>query len=149
MDLHDAHDHFLIPKESHPETQCNSSLPPPSQEQECKGDAIVPTSSETSQPYYPMLYPAYFPPFFPVTFPMWAGPANNQEVHKVLKPQAVHCKNTINVNELVGMSRLSLGDSSLSLTHFQGSSRKSAFHAKAVPGSSAMSSSSSPVPAAL
>ena len=61
----------------------------------------------------------------------------------MLKPTAVHSKSPINVDELVGMSKLSLGDSvgdsgpsSLSLKLLEGPSRRSAFQATPPCGSS-------------
>lgn len=74
------------------------------------------------------------------------------ETHEVLKPTAVHSKSPINVDELVGMSKLSLGESighagpsSLTLKLLEGSSRQSAFHANPASGSSSMNSSGSPI----
>jgi len=56
--------------------------------------------------------------------------------HEIVKPVAVHSKNPINVDELVGMSKLSIGESgqetvstSLSLNLLGGQNRQSAFHA--------------------
>ncbi|MBA0563785.1 hypothetical protein Golob_008748 [Gossypium lobatum] len=69
------------------------------------------------------------------------------DTHEVVKPTAVHSKSPINVDELVGMSKLSLGESigdngpsSLSLK-LDGSSRQSAFHANP----SSRNSSGSPI----
>lgn len=75
-----------------------------------------------------------------------------KDTHEVLKPTAVHSKSPINVDELVGMSKLSLGESigdsgssSLSLK-LDGSSRQSAFHANpASSGNSSMDSSGNPI----
>ncbi|GMI95656.1 MYB hypocotyl elongation-related, KUODA1 (Chinese for enlarge or expand) [Hibiscus trionum] len=101
----------------------------------------VPQKSESSQPCYPVVYTAYFPPFFPYSFPYWMGyntEPTKKDTHEVVKPTAVHSKSPINVDELVGMSKLSLGEtigdngsSSLSLK-LDGSSRQSAFHANLV-----------------
>ncbi|CAN4127664.1 unnamed protein product [Withania somnifera] len=92
---------------------------------------------------------------FPMPYPCWPGytaePAK-AETHEVLKPTAVHSKSPINVDELVGMSKLSLGESigdakppSLSLKLVEGSSRQSAFHANPSSGSSGMNSSHNPI----
>ncbi|KAG2244942.1 hypothetical protein Bca4012_014328 [Brassica carinata] len=91
---------------------------------------------------FPVLYPAYFPPFYSFPFPVWPAayvtePAK-EESHKILRPTAVHSKAApINVDQLLGMSKLSLKESSqngvseqsLSLKLVGGSaSRQSAFH---------------------
>ncbi|KAF8096801.1 hypothetical protein N665_0301s0045 [Sinapis alba] len=97
---------------------------------------------------FPVLYPAYFSPFYSLPFPVWPAayvtePA--QEVtHEILRPTAVHSKAApINVDQLLGMSKLSLGESSqngvpeqsLSLKLIGGSaSRQSAFHPNPVSG---------------
>lgn len=111
--------------------------------------------TDTPQTYYPVVYPTFASPFYPFPTPFWTGhvPEPPKEAHEVVKPTAVHSKSPINVDELVGMSKLSLGEtigsgekSTLSLKLLQGSSRQSAFHAK--PGSSSSdmnSSSSSPI----
>ncbi|KAJ7952542.1 transcription factor MYB1R1 [Quillaja saponaria] len=102
--------------------------------------------SSQSQSSYPVIYPACYSPFFPFPLPMWSGyttaPAK-MDKHQVLKPTAVHSKSLINVDELVGMSKLSLGESvgdsgpsSLSLKLLEGSSRQSAFHANPASGGS-------------
>lgn len=62
------------------------------------------------------MFPAYVSPFIPVAVPFWPGsgpgpqPAATAkaESHEVLKPTAVHSKSPINVDELVGLSKLSL-----------------------------------------
>lgn len=117
----------------------------------------VPPKPDSSQSCYPVIYPAYFSPFFPFSLPFWSGHGNStetnkKETHEVLKPTAVHSKSPINVDELVGMSKLSLGESighsgpsSLSLKLLEGSSRQSAFHANPDSGSSNMNSSGSPI----
>ncbi|KAE8689491.1 hypothetical protein F3Y22_tig00110937pilonHSYRG00119 [Hibiscus syriacus] len=108
---------------------------------------------ESSQPFYPVVYPTYFPPFFPYSFPYWMGynTEPTKDTHEVVKPMAVHSKSSINVDELVGMSKLSLGEtigdvgSSLSLK-LDGSSRQSAFHANPASSSkSSMDSSGNPI----
>ncbi|KAJ4900018.1 myb-like transcription factor family protein [Raphanus sativus] len=91
---------------------------------------------------FPVLYPAYFSPFYSFPFPVWPAayvtePAK-EEAHEILRPTAVHSKAApINVDQLLGMSKLSLKESSqngvleqsLSLKLVGGSaSRQSAFH---------------------
>ncbi|XP_044485408.1 transcription factor MYBS3-like [Mangifera indica] len=110
---------------------------------------------ESSEPSFPVIYPAYVSPFFPFSFPFWPGyntELSRKETHEVLKPTAVHSKSPINVDELVGMSKLCLGESigqtgpsTLSLKLLEGSSRQSAFHAKPAADNSGMNSSSSPI----
>ncbi|KAK4260356.1 hypothetical protein QN277_003483 [Acacia crassicarpa] len=143
------------------EAECNNNpLPdPPALDEECEsmdstnsndGEfASMKTDSTQSQAQssYPVVYPAYFSPVFPFPMPYWSGympePSKKEETHEVLKPTAVHSKNPINVDELVGMSKLSLGDSigdsgpsSLSLNLRKGPSRQSAFHATPACGNS-------------
>lgn len=154
------------------EAQSNNQLPaplPPALEEECEsmestnlneGDPAPPVPKpDLTQPSYPVIYPAaaaYFPPFIPISFPLWPGyspePTKTEEAHEVLKPTAVHSKTPINVDELIGISKLSLGEprgnagpSSLSLNLLDGSSRQSAFHANT--GSGGSTNSSSPVQA--
>ncbi|XVF10876.1 hypothetical protein REPUB_Repub07fG0221000 [Reevesia pubescens] len=150
---------------NHPqaETQSNDPMPipPPLDEEDESMDSnnsndeeTVPPKLESSQPCYPVVYPAYFPPFFPFSFPYWMGyntEPTKKDAHEVVKPTAVHSKSPINVDELVGMSKLSLGESigdsspsSLSLK-LDGSSRQSAFHANPASGNSSMNSSGSPI----
>ncbi|GAV77997.1 Myb_DNA-binding domain-containing protein [Cephalotus follicularis] len=156
---------FLSASHPHAETQSNNSLPaPPALEEECESmDSTnsndgepAPPKPDSSQSSYPVVYPAYISPFFPFSVPFWPGysaePTKKEETHEVLKPTAVHSKSPINVDELVGMSKLSLGDpighaapSSLSLKLVEGSSRQSAFHANPVSGSSSMKTSGSAI----
>ncbi|XP_057977042.1 transcription factor KUA1 [Malania oleifera] len=147
------------------ETQSNNPLPPaaPALDEECEsmessnsneGEPVLPKPDD-AQGCYPVVFPAYVSPFFPLPFPFWSGyssePAKT-ETHEVLKPTAIHSKSPINVDELVGMSKLSLGDSltdagpsSLSLKLLEGSTRQSAFHANSASGGSTMNSSGSPI----
>ncbi|XP_076943322.1 transcription factor MYBS3-like [Bidens hawaiensis] len=107
---------------------------------------VDPTSAplylEPSQYLYPVMFPAYVPSLIPVAIPYWPGPGSGQdhgcsskaESHEVLKPTAVHSKNPINVDDLVGMSKLTLGESigegaPSSLKVVGGLSGQSAFHA--------------------
>lgn len=102
----------------------------------------APLSLEGSQCLYPVMFPAYIPQLVPVAIPYWPGPGSGQvqsssaktETHEILKPTAVHSKSPINVDDLVGMSKLTLGESigdgaptSLKLVG-GGLSRQSAFH---------------------
>ncbi|TYI52423.1 hypothetical protein E1A91_D12G247000v1 [Gossypium mustelinum] len=147
---------------NHPldETQSTDPLPiPPPLDEEDEsmdsnnsndGEPVPHPTSEISEPCYPVVYPAYFPPFYPFSFPYWMGyntEPTKTDTHEVVKPTAVHSKSPINVDELVGMSKLSLGESigdngpsSLSLK-LDGSSRQSAFHANP----SSRNSSGSPI----
>ncbi|XP_021893657.1 transcription factor KUA1 [Carica papaya] len=114
--------HDLTPNIAPVETQSSNPLPPPpALDEECESmDSTnsndgepVPPKQDNSQSCYPVIYPAYFSPYFPFSFPFWPGyntePAK-KETHEVLRPTAVHSKSPINVDELVGMSKLSLGD---------------------------------------
>ncbi|KAG8476102.1 hypothetical protein CXB51_032882 [Gossypium anomalum] len=142
------------------ETQRTDQLPiPPPLDEEDEsmdsnnsndGEPVPHPTSEISEPCYPVVYPAYCPPFYPFSFPYWIGyntEPTKTDMHEVVKPTAVHSKSPINVDELVGMSKLSLGESigdngpsSLSLK-LDGSSRQSAFHANP----SSRNSSGSPI----
>lgn len=162
-----ASQEFLTVNDLQVETQTDSPDPlpaPPPLDEECESmdsnnsneaEAVPPNPKpDSSQSFYPVMYPAYFPPFFPFSFPLWSGyggEPSKKETHEVVKPTAVHSKSPINVDELVGMSKLSLGESigdtgpSLSLKLVEGSSRQSAFHANTSSNSSNMNSSSSPI----
>jgi hypothetical protein len=155
---------FLSVNQSLAETQGNPQLPTtPPLDEECEsmesinsndGDPLPP-KPDNSQPCYQVVYPAYFSPFFPFPLPCWSGynnEATKKDTHEVLKPTAVHSTSPINVDELVGMSKLSIGESigrsspsSLSLNLLEGSSRQSAFHANPASGSSNINSSGSPI----
>lgn len=109
-----------------------------------------------SQCLIPMMFPAYVSPIIPVAIPYWPGPSCQDqdsmaktEAHEVLKPTAVHSKSPINVDDLLGMSKLTLGDGGGAPTSLKvgGLSRQSAFHASN-PGarpSSKMDSNHSPI----
>ncbi|XP_042503997.1 transcription factor MYBS3-like [Macadamia integrifolia] len=146
------------------ETQSNNLLPtPPTVEEEHEsmdstnsneGEATIP-KPESFQCSYPVVFPAYFPPFVPFSFPFWPGypmEGASKDTHEVVKPTAVHSKNPVIVDELVGMSKLSLGKclgysgpSSLSQKLLEGSTRQSAFHASPATGQVDMDTSSNPV----
>ncbi|CAL5355888.1 transcription factor MYBS3-like [Camellia sinensis] len=159
-----SHDFFAV-NTPQAETQTNNPLPaPPALDEECESmdsansNDVEPVlqKPDSSQCCYPVLFPAYVsPPFLPFSVPFWPGhnmePAK-AETHEVLKPTAVHSKSPINVDELVGMSKLSLGESlgnagpsSLSLKLLEGSTRQSAFHANPGSDSSLVDSSINPI----
>lgn len=151
---------FLSANQPQTETEGNNPLPaPPPLDEECEsmdstnsndGDSapLKPDSSSTQASSFPVVYPAYYSPFFPFPLPYWSGyspePALKNETHEILKPTAVHSKSPINVDELVGMSKLSLGEtigdagpSTLSRKLLEeGPSRQSAFQATPACGSS-------------
>ncbi|KAK6947546.1 SANT/Myb domain [Dillenia turbinata] len=152
-----SQDFFSI---NHPqsETQSNDPLPsgPPVDEEwesmeeshSNDGEGVLP-NPDNSQGCYPVIFPAYFSPVYPFPVPMGMDAAK-VETHEVVKPTAMHSKSPINVDELVGMSKLSLGDSvglspSPSLKLVDGSSRQSAFHANPTTASSSLNSSGSPI----
>ncbi|KAM7259642.1 hypothetical protein ACFE04_015383 [Oxalis oulophora] len=167
---------FLLGSHSQVDAQSTNPLPAhPAMQEECESMDSThhsnqgepqpqpqPPNPDIMQSHYPVVYPGYFAPFFPFSFPFWPGYSttaanNNKEEmhHEVVRPTAVHSKKPINIDQLVGMSELSLGEPnknaelappSLSL---KGSSRQSAFHANPVTGGSSMKTSSSPIHAAL
>nr|ABH02846.1 MYB transcription factor MYB180 [Glycine max] len=115
---------FLSANQLPTETEGNNPLPaPPPLDEECESmDSTnsndgepAPSKPENTQSSYPMLYPAYYSPVFPFPLPYWSGyspeSTKKEETHEVLKPTAVHSKSPINVDELVGISKLSLGES--------------------------------------
>lgn len=125
-------------------------LPPPREEEvesmESDTSAVAESSAastvmpENFQPSYPVILPAYFSPFLQFSVPLWANQKDGddlpQETHEIVKPIPVHSKEPINVDELLGMSKLSIGESnqetvstSLSLNLLGGQNRQSAFHA--------------------
>ncbi|KAE9613788.1 hypothetical protein Lal_00016374 [Lupinus albus] len=146
------------------DTEGNNPLPaPPTLDEEC--ESMDSTNSNDGEPAgpaplnpdinsvssFPVIYPAYYSPFFPFPLPYWSGyspaePVKKEETHEVLKPTAVHSKSPLNVDELVGMSKLSLGetigDSGPSTLkqklQEEGPSRQSAFHATPATASSNM-----------
>ncbi|XP_043716450.1 transcription factor MYBS3-like [Telopea speciosissima] len=146
------------------ETQSNNPLPaPPAVEEECESmdstktnecEATIP-KPDRSQCSYPVVFPTYYPPFVPLPFPFWPGYAMEgatNDTHEVVKPTAVHSKNPIVVDELLGMSKLSLGEclghsgpSSLSQKLLEGSTRQSAFHANPTTGRADMDTNSNPI----
>ncbi|KAJ6801576.1 putative transcription factor MYB1R1 [Iris pallida] len=152
-----------------PEVQCNNPLPvPPTLEEECESmdsnnsvdiDSSAPKPEAPQCSYPPLMYPAYFAPVFSYSMPFWPGystePAE-RHTHEVVKPTPVHSKAPIDVDELLGMSKLSIGEpiidtpalpSSLSQNLIGGSNRQSAFHTNPPPSGSSMKSSTGPIQA--
>ncbi|CAL5436925.1 unnamed protein product [Camellia sinensis] len=162
----ESHDFFTVNPQT--ETQTNNPLPdPPTLDEECEsmdstnsndGEQPVLQKPDSSQHCYPVMFPAYITQFLPFSVPFWprghsTEAAKMEETHEVLKPTAVHSKSPINVDELVGMSNLSIGESlgdagpsPLSLKLLEGSSsRQSAFQANPGSGSSGVNSISNPI----
>lgn len=141
------------------EEECESMASTNSTADADSNSAPNPESSQISNPQpmvvssqncYPVMYPTFYPGYYPFSVQFFApyetssvpttelAPIPNPagETHEVLKPTAVHSNRPINVDELVGMSKLSLGESlghgepsSLSLKLLEGTtSRQSAFH---------------------
>ncbi|OAY69594.1 Transcription factor MYB1R1, partial [Ananas comosus] len=121
---------LLVHQEEHKPTGSSSN----------DGERDFPKAENFSRTY-PVIFPAYFPPFVTFPYPSWPiyGSAETVEkAHQIIKPTAVHSKAPLNVDDLVGMSQLSLGAKSsaenrvspLSLEVLHGSGRQSAFHAK-------------------
>ncbi|XP_057977760.1 transcription factor MYBS3 [Malania oleifera] len=126
-------------------------------------EAMDATSQETVQEaeeivvppsQFPTMVPAFFPAYLPVPVPMWPpniapnGEEKGTEIsHEVLKPIPLMAKEPVNVDELVGMSQLSLGEtenthiepSPLSLKLLGTPSRPSAFHVNTAVSGSDMS----------
>jgi hypothetical protein len=141
-----------LPGSQEPETSMLNQPPlPPAVEEEVESmesdtSAVAESSGasalmpESLQPTYPMIVPAYFSPFLQFSVPFWPNQEDGgdlpQETHEIVKPVAVHSQNPINVDELVGMSKLSIWEhgqetvsTSLSLNLLGGQNRQSAFHA--------------------
>lgn len=107
-------------------------------------------TEEASEPtivpnMFPPMVPGFFPAYVPIPFPLWPPTAMVEEEksaetpqHQVLKPIPI-VANSVNVDELVGMSQLSLGEgekghrepSPLSLKWLGEPSRQSAFQTNA------------------
>lgn len=106
-----------------------------------------PSEAVTRPNEFPPMVPGFFPAYMPAPFPLWPPSAapfveeKSAEIppHQVLKPIPVLLKEPVNVDELVGMSQLSLKEaernqrepSPLSLKLIGQPSRQSAFHANA------------------
>ena len=127
---------------------------------------------EPSNVLSPMLVPnGFFPPCFPVTYTIWLptttstslqGTEHSVQVsasshqHQVLKPKPGFAKERTNMDELVGMSQLSIGmetrhetetSHSLSLKLIGEPSRPSAFHSNGSVNGSGLSKGSSAIQA--
>ncbi|ONK59134.1 uncharacterized protein A4U43_C08F3340 [Asparagus officinalis] len=113
-----------------------------------------PPKPETTQFPCTVMWPY---PYFPFSYPFWPcyqADATVDKVHSIVKPTAVHYKAPINVNDIVGISNLSLGEevgrmssSSMPINPLGGSDRHSAFRTNnPEANSSEINSSSSPAP---
>ncbi|KAL6996408.1 hypothetical protein U1Q18_006536 [Sarracenia purpurea var. burkii] len=123
------------------------SLNPEFEPMEATSDEKVEEAKDTVAPSgeIPAMVPTFFPAFLSIPFPMWTANVAHPEEgkpaetshHQVLRPIPILPKERVNVDELVGLSQLSLGDTetghveppSLSLNLSGTSSRPSAFHA--------------------
>lgn len=116
-----------------------------------------------------MLVPTgFFPPCFPVTYTIWLPATSTEHTleasassqqHQVLKPKPGFAKERTNMDELVGMSQLSIGmetrheaetshsPSPLSLKLIGEPSRPSAFHSNGSVSGSGLSKGSSAIQA--
>ncbi|KAK9282480.1 hypothetical protein L1049_005398 [Liquidambar formosana] len=148
---------FLLPPSQARETDNASSVPslnlslnPDLEPMEATTLEKVKEAEETvvtSSNFPPMVPPFYHAAYVSVPFPLWppsvAPPEEEKGVevshHQVLKPIAMLPKEPVNVDELVGMSQLSIGEtknghsqpSPLSLKLIGAPTRQSAFHANA------------------
>ncbi|XP_039143103.1 transcription factor MYBS3-like [Dioscorea cayenensis subsp. rotundata] len=122
-----------------------------------------PVEAQENIPYSTLPLPIpvvpFYSPFVPVPLPFWPPPTmvnpmksnGVAETHEVLKPTPVLPKEPINVDEVVGMSKLSIGETSatgmepsalsLELLGSSSSSRQSAFHINPSIGSPDLSQS--------
>nr|WLQ69612.1 MYB protein [Zingiber officinale] len=132
---------FSISQESDAQNSKPPPIPPILNEEDESMDSKVEVIEEVPQPEaqlltYPVMFPAYFSPVLQFPSSYWSECKANtleQQTHEIIKPTAVHSKTPINVDELVGMSKLSIGESLVgttsSLDFLRGSKRQSAFHA--------------------
>jgi hypothetical protein len=150
-------------------TECETVAATAPPQQEKTKEAI-----EVSEGVSPMLVPGgFFPPCFPVTYTIWLpatstslqGTEHSLEAetcpqqHQVLKPKPGFPKERVNMDELVGMSQLSIGmairhdtetspsPSPLSLNLVGEPSRPSAFHSNASVNGSDLSKGNSAIQA--
>lgn len=102
------------------------------------------SATPQTQPELQHVIPPFYPAYVPVAFPLWPsnasifeeGKGTETSHHEVLKPIAVLRKEPVNVDELVGMSQLSIREtetgqmepSALTLKLLGEPSRQSAFH---------------------
>ena len=125
-----------------PSTSLHLSLDPEPEPMETTSVETPPAETVTHINFPPII-PAFFPAYLPVPFPFWPlSPTEEhkeQEIshHQVLRPTPIHSKNPVNVDELVDMSTLTLGEagnsgriepSPLSVSLIGAPSRQSAFH---------------------
>lgn len=144
-------DEFMLPPRAEETDKVNSppslnlSLKPDSESMEASPSDMVEDTKDVSAPLgdLPPAIPALYPAYLPIPFPLWplnASPLEKEEGaetshHQVLKPIPIFPKEPVNVDELVGMSQLSLKESvhiepsPLSLKLLGEPSRLSAFHA--------------------
>ncbi|CBI36067.3 hypothetical protein VitviT2T_013349 [Vitis vinifera] len=154
---------FLVPTSQTGETDNASSVPSLNLSLNMEFEPMETISQETvkeaeeaeetviPRSELPPVVPAFFPGYLPVPFPFWPPNAASAEEekesessHQVLKPIPVLPKEPVNVDELVGMSQLSLGEinnghidsSPLSLKLLGAPSRQSAFHTNTSVGGS-------------
>ncbi|OVA12448.1 SANT/Myb domain [Macleaya cordata] len=123
----------------------NLSLDPESEPMEMTSNETPTEEGTFESNNFPSIIPAFYPTYIPIPFPFW--PQNlsvgeeekGREIsrHEILKPIPIFSKDTINVDELVGMSKLTLGEaatgriepSPLTMKLIGAPSRQSAFHA--------------------
>lgn len=96
---------------------------------------------ETMQfPYAAVMFPPYTP-FFPISYPYWPvyrPDAIPNGEHSVIRPTAVHSTAPLNMEQIGGMAKLTLGEAAGGTT--------SAYHTNNPPtNGSGVSSSSSPI----
>lgn len=148
------------PVEAEQESMDSSSsnpVPPPPVPVKLSSAGIrraIPRPETMQFPYAAVMFPPYIP-FFPFSYPYWPvyrPDAIPNSEHSVVRPTAVHSTAPINVEQIAGMSKLTLGEaasgttSSVPLNLVGGSERRSAFHTNSPPtNGSGMSSSSSPI----
>ncbi|THG02749.1 hypothetical protein TEA_009308 [Camellia sinensis var. sinensis] len=135
----ESHDFFTVNPQT--ETQTNNPFPDPSAlDEECE----LMDSTNSNDGEQPVLQKLDVHS---------TEAAKTGETHEVLKPIAVHSKSPINVDELVGISKLNIGESfgdagpsPLPLKLLEGSSsRQSSFQANPGSGSSRVNLSSNPI----
>nr|GMD00545.1 transcription factor MYB1R1 [Ipomoea batatas] len=155
---------FMLPPQAAVETDSADSLPSLDLSLKPDVDSMDATPTELVQDTredftvtteIPLVYPQFIPAYIPIPFPIW--PSNTVALdqdrgaetsrHQILKPIPVVPKEPVNVDELVGMSQLSLGETRsgqkdalpLSLKLTGESSRQSAFHPRTPENSSEIS----------
>lgn len=148
-------EHFMLPPSGAEETDKPKSVPslelslnPEFEPMESSSNEKAEETKEAATPSGEIstVIPAFLPAYLPVSFSLWppnavalpeGGSAVEASHHQVLRPIPMLPKQPVNVDELVVMSQLSLGEtetgnaepSPLSLKLLGGASRPSAFHA--------------------